>query len=71
MNDKRVHGIAHGLTCGLCVLRQWFNILVYSCSIMENMFVKVKTKIVSYIVDVMFSKVSEYEDHLWHHIVYV
>ena len=45
MNEKTARGIARGLTCGrLCVLRQWFKRLLSSCSIMENMFVKVETK---------------------------
>ena len=45
MNEKTALGIARCQACGcLCVLRQWFNRLVSSCSIMENMFVKVKTK---------------------------
>ena len=66
MNEKTTRGIARGLACGrLCVLRQWFNRLVCSCLIIKNMFVKVKTKsIVLYIVDVIFSKVLEYKDHL-------
>ena len=72
MNEKRARVIAHGLTCGPhcvlrqchCVLRQ-FNSLYQSCPIIKNMFVKVETKsIVLYIVDVMFSKVLEYKDHL-------
>ena len=56
-------GIARGLTCGPhCVLRQWFNSLVLLWKICLR---KLRQKsIVSYIVDVMFSKVSEYEDHL-------
>ena len=46
MNEKTARG-------RLCVLRQWFNRLV--CS---SLIVKVKRKsIVSYIVDIMFSKV--------------
>ena len=40
-----MRGIARGLACGrLFVLRQWFNRLVCSCSIIKNMFVKVETK---------------------------
>ena len=66
MNEKTARGIARGLACGPhCVLRQWFNRQYQSCPIIKNMFVKLKTKsIVSYIVDVMFSKVLEYKDHL-------
>ena len=66
MNEKTARGIARGLGCGrLCVLRQCFNRLVCSCLIVKNMFVKVKTEsIISYIVDIIFTKVLEYKDHL-------
>ena len=67
MNEKTARGIARGLACGcLSVLRQWFNRLVCSCLIVKNMFVKLKTKeyCKQKIADVMFLKVSEYEDHL-------
>ena len=61
MSESRARGTPRGLACGrLCVLRQWFNRLVCSCSIIKNMLVKVET----FIADVMFSKVSEYEDHV-------
>ena len=59
MNEKTARGIVRGLTCGShFVLRQWFNRQYQSCPIIKNMFVKVKTKsIVSFIDDIMFSKV--------------
>ena len=42
--ESRACGTPHGLICGLCEERQWFNRLVCSCSIMKNMFAKVETK---------------------------
>ena len=44
VSQSRARGIARGLTCGLCVTRQWFSRLFSSCCIKENMFVKVETK---------------------------
>ena len=45
VNESIERGIAHGLTSvPHCVLRQCFNRPVRSCSIMENMFMKVETK---------------------------
>ena len=58
---SKARGIVGVLACGRhCVLRQWVNRLDWSCLIIRSMFVKV----VSFIADVMFSKVSKGKDHL-------